>query len=211
MSESKTLDRRIAEAQHHLRTLQGEIAEACNRTTDPDDPTLVELDKQIEATQATIRRLETIQTNQKNVISAEERARQKKARADAYRRAVTLAKSRIELAGKLEAEISKVGVLLKEWAAIGEQCRDAVGQVHRVSDSFDYHLFDLAYGRNGSMVVALDTVIGRAGIGRVGIPLPGMSDVPRSMQSTLVETATVCVAKIEGLMQGHLASYGEQA
>ncbi len=211
MSEQKTLDRRIAEAQHHLRTLQGEIAEACNRTTDPDDPALVALDKQIDAAQATLRRLETIQANQKNTISADERARQKKERATAYRQAIALAQARVELAGKLETEIAKVGALLKEWGAIGEQCRDAVGQVHRVSDTFDYHLFDLAYGRNGSMVVALASVMGRAGVGRVGIPIPGLTDVPAGLQSSLVEAAKVGVKKIEGVLQGHLASYGEQS
>jgi len=211
MSEPKTLDRRIAEAQHHLRTLQGEIAEACNRTTDPDDPTLVELDKQIDGVQATIRRLETIQANQKNTVSAEERAREKKHRAAAYRQAIALTQARVDLAGKMESEILKVGALLKEWAAIGEQCREAVGQVHRVSDTFDYHLFDLAYGRNGSMLVALASVMGRAGVGRVGIPIPGLTDVPVGLQSSLVEAAKLSAKKIEGCMQGHLASYGEQA
>lgn len=211
MSEKQTIERRIAEAQHHLRTLQGKMIEACGRIGDPDDPELVEIDSQIDVTQATIRRLETIQASQKNALSAEARARQKKERAAAYRKAIELAKARVELAGRLEAEVAKVGVLLKEWAAIGEQCRDAVGQVHRVSNTFDYSLFDLAYGRNGSVVVAFDTILGNAGVGTVGIPIPGASGVPRGLQSSLVEVSKMSVKKIEGTLQNHLSSYGEQA
>lgn len=211
MTEPKTLDRRIAEAQHQLRTLKGELAEACACTNDPDDQELVKLDKQIDATQGTIRRLEAIKENQRNAISAEERARQKQERADAYRNAISLAQDRIALAGKLEAEFAKVGALLEEWAALGEQCRGAVGIVHRESDTFDYHLFDVAYGRNGSVVVALDAVMCRAGIGSVGIPMPGASSVPSFQQATLTEAAKMSVKKLEGILQGHLTSYGEQA
>lgn len=210
MTEPKTLDRRIAEAQHQLRTLQDEVATVCARIDDPDDPELVELDKQVDVARATIRRLETIKENQKKTISIEERARRKQERADAYKRAISLAQSRIALAGKLEAEFAKIGTLLQEWAALGEQCRGAVGSVHRQSDNFDYHLFDVAYGRNGNMVVALDTAMSRAGIGSVGIPLPGMSSTPAGLQTSLTEAAEASVKKLEGIMQGHLASYGEQ-
>lgn len=213
MSEQKTLEYRIAEAQHVLRTLQCEIAEACNRTTDPDDPALVELDQRIEATKATIRRLDAIQVSQKNTISAEEHARQKQERAEAYQRAVALAHDRVDLAGKLEASIADIGVLLKEYAAIGEQCRNAVGRVHRdtVHGVFDYQLFDLAYGRNGSMVVALDTAMSCAGIGSVGIPIPGTTSVPAGLQCYLVESAKANAKKIEVCLKSHLASYGEQS
>lgn len=210
MTEPKTIEYRLAEARHHLRNLQAELAEACNHHGDPDAPEILALDRQIEEATAAIRRLEAFEVHSKTRVSTEELERERQNRKASRRKVIALAKQRIPVAGRLDAKFAEIGGLLQEWAAIGVECRNAAGQVHRESQSFDYHMFDLAFGRNGTAAVALASAMTRAGVGQTGIPLEGVPTVPLGSQCSLVTAAELQVKKLEVLLEGHLKSYGEK-
>lgn len=206
---SKPIDRLLAEAHHELATLNAEMRRLAMTCEDPNDPALLDLDVKVASTQATIRRLELLAENRSKAITAEQRIAMKAARRAAAKKVMTLANARIDLAGKLDSALGKVGALLNEWQSLGRACRDAFGDVHRPSNNFDYLALDYASGSNGAIIGALESVLQGAGVGSVGIPLEQRFERPKDMRQSLTEAAKHNAERLEGALQAHRYGHGD--
>lgn len=209
MAEPKTLEYRLAEAQHMLRALNAEMQRLVLTCDDPNDPALVELDEKITTAQKVIRRLELLAENKGKALTAEQRAALKAERRTAARKVMVLAQSRITLASKLDAEFAKIGELLAEWQELGKDCRATFGEVHRPSSDFDYVALDYASGTNGAICGALESVLQIAGLGVTGIPLEQQFSRPKDMRQTLTEAAKHNAERLKGTLQAHRYAHGD--
>lgn len=206
---TQSIDYRIATVEHEIRTISGELATACAQTDDPSDPKLIELDRRLDETRATLRRLQSIQAHQIVGHTAKQRETAKQDRATAFQRAVELAALRIGLAKKVDAQLAALGKLLTEWEQLGKECRDAVGTLHRPSDDWDHYLFDLANGNVGSIVVAFDNALRCAGVGLVGIPFLGTQPPSTRSTTNMADAAALAHKRLQGSMEGHLRTWGD--
>lgn len=206
---TKPIDRLLAEAQHELVRLNDEMQRLAMSCDDPNDPALVELDEKISSARKAIGRLELLAANRAKGITAEQRAAMKANRRTDAQKVMQLAKARIALAAKLDAELAKVGTLLAEWGSLGRECRATFGGVHRPSPDFDYLALDYASGSNGAIVGALESVLQTIGLGVVGIPLDQQFQRPKDMRQSLTEAAKHNAARLEGILQGHRFGHGD--
>ncbi|MBI5900843.1 MAG: hypothetical protein HZB40_16680 [Rhodocyclales bacterium] len=206
----QSLDYRIAQVEHEIRTLSGELATACAQTDDPSDPKLIELDRRLDETKATLRRLRSIQEHQIVGSTAKQRETDKQERAEAFQRASEFAAARVAIGKKLDAQLAGIGKLLAEWEAVGVECRKAAGAVHRpTADNFDYFMLDVATGRSGSLVVAFDMALRCAGIGLVGIPFNGTAPPSKVSTTNMADAAALAHTRLQALMDGHLRTWGD--
>ena len=148
------------------------VVELLREVKDPNDQRLIDAETAIDAAGAKIRRLELMREAGKTLASEDAKAALVARRKEAFKTAITLAKGRIELAGKIDKAIDGLGALLNEWQAVGDRCRRAAAEVHGSDtlQSWQYSLLNAASGNNGRFGAALDFVLCKIGLGTTGIP-----------------------------------------